>query len=291
MTSDRPSEGSRPRGWLDRLGQLFGAEPQDREQLIELLKDAKQRALLDTDALSMIEGVLQVADLRVRDIMIPRAEMVAIRRDDPLERVLEIAVKSAHSRFPVTGEDKGEVVGVLLAKDLLTFCVENGRRPFNIRELLRPTVFVPESKRLNVLLKEFRASRNHMAIVVDEYGSAAGLVTIEDVLEQIVGEIEDEHDYDEGAEIFRRGPNHWSAKARTPIEDFNVYFESDFSDEEFDTIGGLVVNAFGRLPKRGESAVIGDFRFTVMRADSRRVHLLSIERLGTAAEQTSGSEA
>ena len=279
MTSDRSSDGSRPRGWLGRLSHLFGGEPQDREQLIELLKDAKHRALLDTDALSMIEGVLQVSDLRVRDIMIPRAEMVSIRRDDPLGRVLEIAVTSAHSRFPVTGEDKGEVVGVLLAKDLLSFCVENGRRPFNIRELLRPTVFVPESKRLNVLLKEFRASRNHMAIVVDEYGSAAGLVTIEDVLEQIVGEIEDEHDYDEGAEIFRRGINDWSAKARTPIEDFNAYFESDLSDEEFDTIGGLVVNAFGHLPKRGESVEVGGFRFTVMRADSRRVHLLSIERL------------
>jgi magnesium and cobalt transporter len=201
-----------------------------------------------------------------------------------LERVLEITVRSAHSRFPVTGEDKGEVVGVLLAKDLLTFCVENARRPFNIRELLRPTVFVPESKRLNVLLKEFRASRNHMAVVVDEYGSAAGLVTIEDVLEQIVGEIEDEHDYDEGAEIFRRGPNDWSAKARTSIEDFNDYFESDFSDAEFDTIGGLVVNALGHLPKRGESVEIGDFRFTVMRADSRRVHLLSIERLAAESD-------
>ena len=284
MTNDRSSDGSRPRNWLERLSHLFGGEPQDREQLVELLRDAKERALLDTDALSMIEGVLQVADLRVRDIMIPRAEMVYIRRDDPLERVLEIAVKSAHSRFPVTGEDKGEVVGVLLAKDLLTFCVENARRPFNIRELLRPTVFVPESKRLNVLLKEFRSSRNHMAIVVDEYGSAAGLVTIEDVLEQIVGEIEDEHDYDEGTEIFQRGPNDWSAKARTPIEDFNSYFDSNFSDEEFDTIGGLVLNAFGHVPKRGESAEISGFRFTVMRSDSRRVHLLSIQRLESGEE-------
>ncbi len=290
MTSDRSSDGSRPRGWFERLGQLFGGEPQDREQLIELLKDAKQRDLLDTDALAMIEGVLQVSDLRVRDIMIPRAEMVYIRRDDPLERVLEIAVKSAHSRFPVTGEDKGEVVGVLLAKDLLNFCVVGGRRPFNIRELLRPTVFVPESKRLNVLLKEFRASRNHMAVVVDEYGSAAGLVTIEDVLEQIVGEIEDEHDYDEGTEIFQRGRNEWSAKARTPIEDFNEYFGSDFSDEEFDTIGGLVVNAFGHLPKRGESVEIGPLRFTILRADSRRLHLLNIQRLVSDLAEQPGAE-
>jgi len=172
----------------------------------------------------------------------------------------------------------------MLAKDLLTFCVENGRRPFNIRDLLRPTVFVPESKRLNVLLKEFRASRNHMAIVVDEYGSAAGLVTIEDVLEQIVGEIEDEHDYDEGAEIFRRGRNEYSAKARIPIEDFNAYFDTNLADTEFDTIGGLVVNALGHLPKRGESVEIDPFRFTVMRADSRRVYLLSIERLDVAPE-------
>ena len=285
MTSDRSSDDSRPRNWFDRLTKLFGSEPQNREQLIHLLKEAKSRALLDTDALSMIEGVLQVSELRVRDIMVPRAEMVYIRREDTLERVLEIAVKSAHSRFPVIGDDKGEVVGVMLAKDLLTFCVENGRRPFNIRDLLRPTVFVPESKRLNVLLKEFRASRNHMAIVVDEYGSAAGLVTIEDVLEQIVGEIEDEHDYDEGAEIFRRGQNEYSAKARTPIDDFNGYFGSTLPDNEFDTIGGLVLNALGHLPKRGESVEVGPFRFTVMRADSRRVHLLSVERLDFQPEE------
>jgi magnesium and cobalt transporter len=279
MTSDRSSDGSRPKTWLERLSQLFGGEPQDREQLIELLKDAKSRALLDTDALSMIEGVLQVSDLRVRDTMIPRAEMVSIRRDDPLDKILQIAVESAHSRFPVTGEDKAEVVGILLAKDLLAFCVETGRRPFNIRDLLRSAVFVPESKRLNVLLKEFRTSRNHMAIVADEYGNAAGLITIEDVLEQIVGEIEDEHDYDQGAPIFKRSKKDYTAKARTTIEEFNEYFGSDFSDEEFDTIGGLVVNAFGYLPKRGERVDIGRFRFTVMRADSRRVHLLTVQPL------------
>lgn len=258
---------------------MLGGEPQDKEQLVELLKDARQRELLDTDALSMIEGVLQVSDLRVRDIMIPRAEMVYLRRDDPLEKILQVAVKSAHSRFPVIGDDKGEVVGILLAKDLLSFCVDSARRAFNIRDLLRSAVFVPESKRLNVLLKEFRASRNHMAIVVDEYGAAAGLVTIEDVLEQIVGEIDDEHDYDEGSGIFRRGHNEFSVKARTLIEDFNEYFGSDFSDDEFDTIGGLVVNAFGRLPQRGETVELGRFRFSVMRADSRRVHLLSVHAL------------
>ncbi len=279
MTSDRSSGGSRSRNWLERIGQIFGGEPQDREQLIELLKEAKERALIDTDALSMIEGVLQVADQRVRDIMIPRAEMVAIRRDDPLERILEIATESAHSRFPVTGEDKGEVIGIMIAKDLLAYCSTNGRRAFNLRDLLRSAFFVPESKRLNVLLKEFRASRNHMAIVVDEYGSAAGLVTIEDVLEQIVGEIEDEHDFDEGASIFKRSRNEYTAKARTSIEDFNEYFGCDFSDEEFDTIGGLVVNALGHLPKKGETVVLGGFRFTVMRADSRKVLLLGVHPL------------
>lgn len=267
---------------------MLGGEPQDKEQLLEVLKDARERELLDTDTLSMIEGALQVSDLRVRDIMIPRAEMVYLKRDDPLEKILEIAVKSAHSRFPVTGEDKGEVVGILLAKDLLSFCQGNGRRAFNIRDLLRSAVFVPESKRLNVLLKEFRSSRNHMAIVVDEYGSAAGLVTIEDVLEQIVGEIDDEHDYDEGPGIFRRGKNEFSAKARTPIEDFNEYFGTAFSDEEFDTIGGLVVNALGHLPKRGESVELGRFRFTVMRADSRRVHLLSVEALDSGGDEAPG---
>ncbi|MBK1644090.1 magnesium/cobalt efflux protein [Thiocapsa imhoffii] len=279
MTSDRSSDGSRSFTWLERIGQMLGGEPRDKEQLLELLKDAKERELLDMDALSMIEGVLQVSDLRVRDIMIPRAEMVCLRRDDSLEKILEIAIKSAHSRFPVTGDDKGEVVGILLAKDLLPFCRDHGGRAFNIRDLLRSAVFVPESKRLNVLLKEFRASRNHMAIVIDEYGSAAGLVTIEDVLEQIVGEIDDEHDYDEGPGIFRRGKNEFSAKARTTIEDFNDYFGSDFSDEEFDTIGGLIVNALGHLPQRGEMVELGRFRFTVLRADSRRVHLVSVAAL------------
>jgi magnesium and cobalt transporter len=256
---------------------LLGREPKDRAALIEVLQDAERNGLLDRDGLAMIEGVMQVADLRVGDIMIPRAEMVSVRRDDPLERILEIAVDSAHSRFPVTGEDKGEVIGILLAKDLLAYCTESRRQgAFNIRDHLRGAVFVPESKRLNVLLKEFRASRNHMAIVVDEYGSAAGLVTIEDVLEQIVGDIEDEHDHDEGAFIFKRGKGEYTVKARTNIEDFNDYFASQLDAGEFDTIGGLVVNAFGRLPTRGERTEIDGFRFTIMRADSRRVHLPTV---------------
>jgi len=240
--------------------------------------------VLDTDALSMIEGVLQVSDLRVRDIMIPRAEMTYIRRDDPLDQILKVVVETAHSRFPVIGDDKGDVVGVLIAKDLLAFCDSGNRRPFILRDLVRSAVFVPESKRLNVLLKEFRSSRSHMAIVVDEYGTAAGLVTIEDVLEQIVGEIDDEHDYDEGAFIYRRSANEYTIKARTTIEDFNAYFDCDLSDEEFDTIGGLVVHAMGRLPKGGERVRVEGFRFTVKRADSRRVHLLTVERIEPADE-------
>ncbi len=288
MTSDRSSAGSRPYPWLERLRQQVQERirhtPQDKPQLLELLRDAKQRAVLDTDALSMIEGVLQVSDLRVRDIMIPRAEMTYIRRDDPLDQILKVVVETAHSRFPVIGDDKGDVVGVLIAKDLLGFCGSDNRRPFILRDLVRSAVFVPESKRLNVLLKEFRSSRSHMAIVVDEYGTAAGLVTIEDVLEQIVGEIDDEHDYDEGAFIYRRSANEYTIKARTSIEDFNAYFSCALPDQEFDTIGGLVVHAMGRLPKGGERVQVEGFRFTVKRADSRRVHLLIAERIEPAED-------
>ena len=282
MTSVRARLGFHARERLKKLSRFIGGGPQDREQLVELLKDARSRALFDAEALSMMEGVLQVSDLRVRNIMIPRADVVCVRRDDPLEEILRVAVESAHSRFPVIGDDKGEVVGILLAKDMLPLCVHNkDRRVFNIRDLLRSAVFVPESKRLNVLLKEFRTSRNHMAIVVDEYGNAAGVVTIEDVLEQIVGEIEDEHDFDEGPPIFKRSAREYTAKARTTIEEFNDYFGSDFPDTEFDTIGGLVINAFGRLPKRGEPIQISRFRFTVMRADSRRIHLLSVQPMAS----------
>jgi len=224
MRSVRARLGSRVKAWLKPLRRLIGGEPQDQEQLVELLKDAKSRALFDAEALSMMEGALQVADLRVRDIMIPRADVVCVRRDDPLEEILRVAVESAHSRFPVVGDDKGEVVGMLLAKDMLPLCVSGKeRRVFNIRDLLRSAVFVPESKHLDVLLREFRASRNHMAIVVDEYGNAAGVVTIEDVLEQIVGEIEDEHDFDEGPPIFKRNAREYTAKARTTIEEFNDF--------------------------------------------------------------------
>lgn len=278
MTDDS-SSGSHLLSWIKKLKQAFGGEPTDKDQLVGVLQDAKKRALLDSEALTMMEGVMEVAELRVRDIMIPRAQMVVVERDDPLEEILSVAVDSAHSRFPVIGDDRSEVVGILLAKDLLGYCGKKGNRRFNMRDLLRAAVFVPESKRLNVLLKDFRTGRNHMAIVVDEYGSAAGLVTIEDVLEQIVGEIEDEYDFDEGTSILKRSEHEYTAKAHTSIEDFNEYFDTDFEDGDFDTIGGLVINGLGHLPKRGEQVDIGRFQFRVLRADSRKIHLLSIQLL------------
>ena len=278
MSEDRTRNGIRTARWLERLFPGSFSEPRDRKELIALLQQAKDRALFDTEALAMMEGVLQVSDLQVRDIMIPRAQMVVVERDAELSQVLPVVVESAHSRFPVIDDDRAEVVGIMLAKDLLQYCGDAAPR-FKMRDIVRSAVFVPESKRLNVLLREFRASRNHMAIVIDEYGSAAGLVTIEDVLEQIVGEIEDEYDFDEGAFILKRGANNYTIKAHTTIEDFNEYFGVTFDDSDYDTIGGLTINAFGHLPSRGESVDVGGFHFTVVRADSRRVRLLNVERI------------
>jgi len=282
MPSDHSTIGSPNKSWLDRLVQIFGGEPEDKQDIVEILQNAKQRALLDTDALTMMEGVLGVSELRVRDIMIPRAQMAVVNRGDSLQEILPVIIESAHSRFPVVGGERNEVIGILLAKDLLQFCVDASA--FNLRDVLRPAVFVPESKRLNVLLREFRASRNHMAIVVDEYGTASGLVTIEDVLEQIVGDIEDEHDFNEGKTILKHNEVEFTAKALTTIEDFNEYFDTDFDDTDFDTIGGYVVKVFGHMPKRGDTVDIGRFRFTVMRADSRKVHLLNILLLPEASD-------
>ena len=268
--------GATSRSWFERLSLALLGEPKDREQLVSLLRDAQQRNLLDPDALAMIEGVLQVSEMQVRDIMVPRAQMVVVERDARLSEILPLVTESAHSRFPVIGESRDQVVGVLLAKDLLTYFGPGGDEAFNVRDILRPAVFIPESKRLNILLKEFRASRNHMAIVVDEYGGVAGLVTIEDVLEQIVGEIVDEHDIEDDTYIKRHNDNVYAVKALTPIDEFNSYFNSSFSDEEFDTIGGVVMQRFGRLPRRGEAITIERFRFKVLNADSRRLHLLQV---------------
>ncbi len=279
MNDAESTNGSRLKGWLTRLQQRFKHEPKDKEQLIHLLQDAKKRALIDSEALTMIEGVLQVAELRVRDIMIPRAQMRVVRRDDTLSEALNTAIESAHSRFPVIGDDRSEVVGIMLAKDLLHYCGNRNSQQFNMRDVLRAAVFIPESKRLNVLLKDFRANRNHIAIVVDEYGAAAGLVTIEDVLEQIVGEIEDEHDFEKGTCILKRSDREFTAKAHTTIEDFNEYFGANLNSDDYDTIGGLVTSTLGHLPKRGEQLEIDRFQFSVVRADSRKIRLLNIRVL------------
>ena len=264
--------------WLKRLTQGFAAEPQDRQQLLEILREARTRGLLDADALPMLEGVLEVSDLQVRDIMVPRAQMVFVRRDDPVSRILPTVVESGHSRFPVMDEDRDDIVGILLAKDLLRLCAgEEARERFDIREFMRPAVFVPEAKRLNVLLKEFRGSRNHMAIVVDEYGGVAGLVTIEDVIEQIVGEIDDEFDVEDDQNIRKEGERLFLVRGVTRIEEFNEYFGARLSEEEgFETVAGLLMKQFGRLPRRGETATIDGFEFRVMRADRRRIDALRV---------------
>jgi magnesium and cobalt transporter len=276
MNDERPSQtGTYPRSWVERLSNALLREPKDREQLVELLRDAQRRNLLDAEALGMIESVLQVGEMQVRDIMIPRAQMVVVNRDVTPDVVLPMIIESGHSRFPVISDNRDEVAGILLAKDLLRYRFD-ADASFDIKDVMRPAVFIPESKRLNVLLKEFRASRNHLAIVVDEYGGVAGMVTIEDVLEQIVGEIEDEHDIDEDTFIRKRSETSYILKALTPIEDFNEYFGAHLSDEEFDTIGGRVTQAFGHMPKRGEGVTLGNFEFKVLRADNRRVHILAL---------------
>ena len=269
-------DGGQQRNWFEILSQALTREPKDRIELTRLLRDAQQRNLLDFDALSMIEGVLEVSEMQVRDVMIPRTQMVVINIEDTPEQILPLIVESAHSRFPVIGDNRDEVLGILLAKDLLPYFVKKEQQTLNIRDLLRPAVFIPESKRLNVLLRDFRANRNHMAIVVDEYGGIAGLVTIEDVLEQIVGDIEDEHDIEEDMFIIKHSDTRYTVKALTPIEEFNEQFSVNFPEDEFDTIGGLLIQNFGRMPKRGEVATIDGFRFKVLRADSRRIYLLQI---------------
>jgi magnesium and cobalt transporter len=261
---------------LERLSAFLTREPEDREELLELLHGAFERKLLDADALSMIEGVLQVSEMTVRDIMIPRAQMDVVSADDDPAEFIPLVLETKHSRFPVIGESKDDVVGILLAKELLAYY----RDPegFDLRDTLRPVVFVPESKRLNVLLRDFRANRNHIAIVVDEYGGVSGLVTIEDVLEQIVGDIEDEYDFDESEDnIIAEADGRHRVKAQTEIGDFNAHFGTDFADDEFDTVGGLVLQAFGRLPKRGDATTVGGLRFRVVRADSRRLYTLEVE--------------
>jgi len=285
MNADHATDGngSGTPSWLSRLNKALSGEPQDREQLIDVLRDSEKRNLVDAQALAMIEGVLHVGEMHVRDIMVPRAQMVVVRSDSEPEDFIASVTESGHSRFPVIGGNRDEVEGILLAKDLLDCYARGEEHEFDMDDAMRPAVFIPESKRLNVLLREFRENRNHMAIVVDEYGGVAGLVTIEDVLEQIVGEIDDEHDTEESSFIRRLGNGEFTVKAITPVEDFNEYFKTDFDDDEFDTIGGVVIKGFGRLPRRGETMRVGRVTFKVLRADKRRVHLLrvlSVDRAG-----------
>ncbi len=270
-------------GWLERLGALLIRKPEDREQLITVLHSAFERNLLDSDALSMIEGVMQVSEMQARDIMVPRSQMDIVDISETPEKFIPFVIEAAHSRFPVTEGSEDNIIGILLAKDLLRYYASE--EEFAMRNMLRPAVFIPESKRLNVLLKDFRSNRNHMAIVVNEYGGVAGLVTIEDVLEQIVGEIEDEYDFDEEEDnIVMESDGLYRVKAITEIENFNEVLGANFSNDDYDTIGGLVLNKFGRLPIRHESVVIGHFKFTVQRADSRRLHTLKVEKFAPAME-------
>ena len=280
MSEDDSSQPPERRSWLDRIGSMLSGEPSTREDLVELLRDAQGDGLIAADTLRMMEGAIAVSDLTVGDVMIPRAQMVALEADERFVDLLGQVVESGHSRFPVHGEDRDEILGILLAKDLLRGVVDdyaNGHAG-NIRELLRPAVLIPESKKLNVLLREFRQSRNHMAIVIDEYGGVAGLVTIEDVLEQIVGEIDDEHDeaQDTTALIAAQADGQYAVDALTPISDFNERFGADFDDDEYDTIGGLVTAAIGHLPEAGEELTLGRFSFRVSRADARRLHALHV---------------
>jgi magnesium and cobalt transporter len=262
--------------WLRRLANSITGEPRDLDELAVVLVEARERGLIDGDVLQMLESVLEVSEIQVRDIMVPRSQMVVINREDTADRILPIVIESGHSRFPVVGEDRDEVAGILLAKDLLRFFVEDEPAEFDIKECLRPAVFIPESKRLNVLLKEFRVTHNHMAIVVDEYGGVSGLLTIEDVLEQIVGDIGDEYDVDESEGIRKEADRSWTVPALTRIEDFNQAFGTRFADEEFDTIGGLILHELGRMPRRGEAVQIGGLELKVTRADRRRIETLRV---------------
>ena len=275
------AEAEKP-NWLERLSHFLLREPDDREQLVELLHASFEKSLLDADALAMIEGVLQVSETQVRDVMIPRSQMDVIDITQTPDEFIPFVIETAHSRFPVIDDDKNDIIGILLAKDLLRYYAGED---FDVRDMLRPAVFIPESKRLNVLLKEFRSNRNHIAIVVDEYGGVAGMITIEDVLEQIVGDIEDEYDFDETEDnIIRDTQGRYRVKALTEIADFNEVLGTEFSDEEFSTIGGLVVSQFGHLPKRGESITFNNLKFTTLRADSRRLHSVLIEEIKAAEE-------
>lgn len=276
MSDDRTSQ---PRSWLEKFTDLFSDDPQSRQDIKDIVREAAERSIVDSDTLTILEGALQVSEMQVRDIMVPRSQMVSIGINDPIEEFLPRVIESAHSRFPVLGDGQNEVLGVLLAKDLLPLILNGQRDSFVLKDILRPTTFVPESKRLNVLLREFRATRNHMAVVVDEFGGVAGLVTIEDVLEQIVGDIEDEHDeHDEDSNIKVMENGIIMVKALTPVEDFNEHFHTRLPEDDFDTVGGIVIHHFGRVPECNESILIDQWQFKVVNGTSRQINLLEVTR-------------
>lgn len=276
MTDDQSNLDLNPKSWIDKITQVFSDEPTDTKSLLELLRNAEQDQVLDADALGIIEGALQVSSMQVRDIMIPRSQLAIVPAKLPPNKIIELVTKASHSRFPVMGENVDNVIGILLAKDLLPLILKEETRKFDIKDVVRPATFVPESKRLNVLLKEFRETHQHMAIVIDEYGSVSGAVTIEDVLEQIVGEIEDEYDVDDESYIKKFDEENYIVKALTPVDEFNEYFGTQFSDQEFTTLGGLVLQQIGHIPERGETINIGPFLVTVLNADSRQIKLLKV---------------
>lgn len=276
--SDDDQQAPKQRSWLERLSAMLAREPQDKQHLLEILRDAEERDILSSEMLGMIERILQVSEMQVREVMVPKAQMIYVKKDSTLDELLPLVIESGHSRFPVMDASGQEIVGMLLAKDLLKYYINQDS--FNLAAVTRPAVFTSQSKRLDILLREFRVNRNHIAIVLDEYGHIAGLVTIEDVLEQIVGDIEDEYDIDEeDGHIKKLNDGSYIVKAATLIEEFNDYFKANFSDEEFDTIGGIVLQSLGHLPKRGESIKVNNFRFKVLHSDNRRLYLLEVKIL------------
>lgn len=283
MSDDNPESSqksnSQPKSWLEKISQAFSDQPESLRDIMEILREAEDRDIIDADSLSIIEGAMLVTDMQVREVMIPRSQMITVKADQEPEEYLSSIIESAHSRFPVLGDSADDVIGILLAKDLLPLALKGELKKSTVGKLLRPASVVPESKRLNQLLKEFKQNRTHMAIVVDEYGGVAGLVTIEDVLEQIVGEIEDEHDFDDEAMIKPLPSGEYNVKALTTIEEFNQYFSLDLPDSEFDTVGGLALKSFGRLPKRGDNTEFHGFRATVLNSDNRTIRLLKIEKM------------
>ena len=279
MSDDKVGPEQEEKSWLEKIADVFSGEPKSRDDLHDILAKAERNEIIDRDALRIMEGALHVGDMQVREIMVPRAQMELIKADAPLEKILPVIIGSKHSRYPVIGETVDQVLGILLTKDLLPQILNASGVNFDIKTLLRPAVFVPESKRLNVLLREFRENRNHMAIVIDEYGGVAGLATIEDVLEEIVGDIEDEYDVEDDTNIRRVSDADFIVKALTPIEDFNEQFNTELDDDEVDTVGGLVLRKLGHLPQRGEITAIQNFQFKVMNADNRQIHLLRVTPL------------